>query len=105
MDLSELKHISKHSYDTNLQKTNALHKAESDLVTVYNNHIFKADAQTICLVRTLAESNSTFFVLDANSNPVEIKNPTDFLELLLQKNQSALNQYHQTYSKIKKKVY
>jgi hypothetical protein len=103
MDLSKLKSISQQSYDISLQKSNALRKAESDLVTVYRNHIFRADALTICTVRTLMESNTRFFVLDANSNPVEIVDPREFLETLTQRNQSALNTYHQAYQKFKSK--
>jgi hypothetical protein len=103
MDLSKLKSISQQSYDISLQKSNALRKAESDLVTVYRNHIFRADTLMICIVRTLMESNTTFFVLDANSNPVEIVDPKEFLETLTQRNQSALNTYHQTYQKFKSK--
>lgn len=103
MDLSKLKIISQSSYDRALTKSNALRKAESDLVTVYQQHIFLANAETICLVRILSESNPTFFILDSNSNPVEITNPKEFLEILLQKNQLALNTYHQTYQKIKQK--
>ena len=103
MDLSKLKSISQSSYDVALVKSTALHKAQSDLITVYQNHIFLANAETICLVRTLAEHNTAFFILDTNSNPVEIVNPKEFLEILLQKNQSALNTYHQTYIKIKNK--
>lgn len=103
MDLDELKSISQQSYDANLQKSNALHRAESDLILVYQNHIFRADAETICLVRTLSEEHSTFIVLDANQNPVEIKDAADFLTRLKQQNQSALNTYHQLYQKIKHK--
>lgn len=101
MDLSKLKSVAQSSYDIALIKSNALRKAESDLVTVYQNHIFLANAETICLVRTLAELNPAFFILDSNSNPVEIVNPKEFLEILVQNNQSALNTYHQTYQKIK----
>ena len=103
MDLLKLKSISQQSYDVSLKKSNALRKAESDLVTVYRYHIFRADTLTICTVRTLMESNSTFFILDTNLNPVEIVNPGEFLETLTQRNQSALNTYHQAYQKFKSK--
>ena len=103
MDISKLKSISRDSYDFNLIKSNALKKAESDIVTVYNNHIFKADANTICLIKTLSENHPTFFVLDTNNNPVEITDPNEFLGILTQKNQLALNTYHQTYAKLKNK--
>ena len=103
MDLDKLKSISQQSYDSNLQKSNALKKAQSDLVVVYENHIFRANAETICLVKTLSEEHSTIVILDANQNPVEIKDPSDFLTRLKQQNQSALNTYHRLYQKIKNK--
>jgi hypothetical protein len=101
MDLKQLKETSDLSYDIALQKQNALSKATSDLLTVYNGHIFTADAETICLVTTLSHNSKTFYVLDTNKNPVEIKEPSQFLELLIAKNQSALNTYHALYRKIK----
>lgn len=103
MDLSKLKSLAKQSYDINLLKTNGLKKAESDQIVVYNNNIFRADVQTICLVKTLSEYQKNFIMLDTNNNPVEIKDPREFLEVLMQKNQSALNTYHQLYQKIKNK--
>ena len=101
MNIDQLKKISKQSYDANLQKANALKKAESDQILVYKNHIFRADPETICFVRTASEGKDSFFMLDSNSNPVEITEPTKFLELLLQRNQSALNTYHQLYQNTK----
>ena len=101
MNIDQLKVLSKHSFDINTQKTNALKKAQSDQVLVYQNHIFRADTETICFVRTASEGRKSFFMLDSNSNPVEIKDPAEFLGLLLEKNQSALNTYHQLYQDIK----
>ena len=101
MNIDQLKAISKQSFDMSLQKATAIKKAESDQILVYNNHIFRADAETICFVRTASEGRSSFFMLDSNSNPVEITDPTEFLDLLLQRNQSALNTYHQLYQNIK----
>lgn len=86
-----------------LQKANALKKADSDQIVVYENHIFRADANTICLVRTLSESKNNFIILDTNNNPCEIKDAKAFLDILLQKNQASLNTYHQLYQKIKSK--
>jgi hypothetical protein len=101
MNIDQLKEISKQSYDASLQKANALKKAESDQILVYKNHIFRADVETICFVRTASEGRKSFFMLDSNSNPVEITQPNEFLDLLLQRNQSALNTYHQLYQSIK----
>ena len=95
MDIHELKKQSDLSYDIAVAKRNALEKARSRQVMVYREHIFRADAETICLVRTLKEHNDRFFVLDSNNNPVEIDDPTEFLELLISRNQEAINAYHQ----------
>ena len=62
---------------------------------VYNEHIFQADAETICLARTLKESSNKFFIIDTNNNPVEISDPADFLEKLISRNQEAVGSYHQ----------
>jgi len=95
MDISELKRQSDLSYDTAIAKRNALERAHSRQVFAYNGHLFRADPQTICLISTLKKTNDTFFVLDTNSNPVEITDPEDFLELLIARNQETLNAYHQ----------
>ena len=97
MDISELKKQSDLSYDTAVAKRNALEKARSRLVVVYDEHIFRADAETICLVRTLKESQDTFCVLDTNNNPVEITDPAEFLSVLVARNQESLNAYKQIY--------
>ena len=101
MNIDQLKELSKQSFDFNTQKANALKKAQSDQVLVYQNHIFRADPETICFVKTASEGGKSFFMLDSNSNPVEIEKPTEFLDLLLEKNQSALNTYHQLYQDIR----
>ena len=62
---------------------------------VYNEHIFRADAETITLVKTLGETHTPLFVLDTNNNPVEITDPADFLKTLVQRNQEAISSYHQ----------
>ena len=95
MDISELKKQSDLSYNIAVAKRNALEKAHSRLVVVYNEHIFRADAETICLVRTLKETQDKFFVLDTNQNPVEITNPAEFLQILIERNQEAISSYHQ----------
>ena len=103
MDIGELKKQSDLSYDIAIAKRNALEKAKSRQVLVYNEHIFCADTQTICLVRTLIETHSTFFILDTNNNPVEIKDADDFLNRLIARNQESLNTYHQMYETFTKK--
>jgi hypothetical protein len=101
MDISELKRHSDLSFDRAVAKKNLLARAESELITVYQDHIFRADAVTIATVRALMEYQDYFFILDSNSNPVKIDNPKEFLDLLIQRQQSALNTYYQTYQSLK----
>ena len=103
MDIHELKKQSDLSYDTAVAKRNALEKAHSRQVMAYNGNLFRADAETICLVRTLKESQDTFCVLDTNHNPVEITNPKEFLEKLIGRNQESLNAYKQIYQTFTRK--
>ena len=95
MDIGELKKQSDLSYNISVAKRNALEKAHARLVVVYKEHIFRADAETIALVKTLCETHSPFFVLDTNDNPVEISDPADFLQTLIERNQEAISSYHQ----------
>ena len=95
MTVGELKQKADLSYDISVAKKNALERAESRQIIAHNEHLFKADAQTICLVKTLSEQKDTFFVLDTNNNPCEIKDPADFLKKLIERNQETLNAYHQ----------
>ena len=103
MDIGDLKKQSDLSYNIAIAKRNALEKAHSRQIIVYNEHIFRADPLTICLVRTLKEHNDSFFVLDTNNNPVEIKDPTEFLSKLIERNQESLNSYQQMYKTFEKK--
>lgn len=96
MDIRELKKQSDLSYDIAVAKRNALEKAHTRLVVVYNEHLFRADPETINLIKTLSEVHtSPFYVLDSNENPVEISNPKEFLQILIQRNQEAISSYHQ----------
>jgi len=101
MDINELKRHSDLSFDRAVAKKNLLSRAESELITVYRDHIFRADPVTIATVRTLCEHRDSFFLLDANSNPVEIKDPKQFLAQLVERQQSALNTYHQAYQSLR----
>ena len=103
MDIGNLKKQSDLSYDISIAKRNALEKAHARQIIVYNEHIFNADANTICLVKTLKDNNDTFFVLDANNNPVEITDPDNFLSKLIERNQESLYSYHQMYKTFERK--
>jgi hypothetical protein len=97
MDIHELKRQSDLSYNVAVAKRNALEKAHTRQILTYNEHLFRADPQTICLVRTLKESHDSFCVLDTNNNPVEIIEPEKFLSVLVERNQESLNTYKQIY--------
>ena len=62
MDIGSLKKQSDLSYSIAIAKRNALEKAHSRQIMVYNEHIFRADPHTICVVRTLKETQDTFFI-------------------------------------------
>ena len=96
MDIGSLKKESDLSFDVAIAKRNALEKAHSRLVVVYNEHIFRADAETINLFKTLEEVHSSpFYILDTNNNPVEVSNSKELLHVLVERNQEAMGSYHQ----------
>ena len=92
------------SFDTATAKKNALERAKSRQVIAHNNHLFRADADTINLVSVLKQQHDKFFILDANDNPCEIIDPQEFLNILIQRNQETLNEYHQLHQQLKKKI-
>jgi hypothetical protein len=96
MDIGSLKKESDLSFDVAIAKRNALEKAHSRLVVVYNEHIFRADAETINLVKTMEEVHSSpFYILDTNNNPMEVSNSKELLHVLVGRNQEAMSSYHQ----------
>ena len=99
MDIGELKNKADKSYDIATAKQNALEKTKSRLLMAYEQHLFLADDKTICTVKTLSETKKEFYMLDTNDNPCHIKDPENFLEKLIERNQEALNAYHQTFQK------
>jgi hypothetical protein len=105
MDLESLKKTSDLMHDIAVSKQNAIEKMRSRQVLVYNNHVFKADADTLNLVQILRQYRQElpFYILDINNNPCEITNSLDFLQKLLERNQESINAYHQLYQTFKKK--
>lgn len=104
MDIESLRNQSDLSFDTATAKKNALERAESRQIIAYNNHLFRADADTINLVSVLKQQHDKFFILDTNDNPCEITDPQEFLNILIQRNQETLNEYHQLHQQLKKKI-
>jgi hypothetical protein len=103
MDIRSLKQQSDHSFNLAVSKKNALERVLSRQLFAYKDHLFRADADTINLVHVLKQHNKKFFLLDANDNPCEIDNPEEFLQLLIERNQETLNQYHQLHEQLKSK--
>ena len=103
MDIRSLKQQSDRSFNRAVAKKNALELVLSRQLFAYKDHLFHADADTINLVHALKQNNQKFFILDANDNPCEINNPEEFLQLLIERNQETLNQYHQLHEQLKSK--
>jgi len=103
MNISELKQKADLSYDISVAKKNALERVESRQIFAYNGHLFRADAETICLIKTLSEHKDNFFILDTNNNPCEIKDSANFLNKLIERNQETLNAYHQINESFKRR--
>jgi hypothetical protein len=103
MDIKSLREQSDLSFNTATAKQNALEKARSRQIVAYNNHLFRADAETINLISVLKQQQDKFFVLDVNQNPCEIDNAEEFLTLLISRNQETLNQYHTLYQQLKQR--
>jgi len=99
MDINELKKQSDKSYSIALAKQNELEKARSKMIMAYDGHLFLADVTTINLVQTLKQHRDEFVVLDSNDNPALIKDPSNFLDRLIAKNQEVLNSYLQAHKK------
>ena len=95
MDIGNIKKHSDLNFEVAQAKRNALEKMHSRQLMAYNERLFKADASTINLVSTLKTQNKDFYVLDVNDNPCHVKDPDDFLNKLLERNQETLNSYQQ----------
>ena len=103
MDIGNIKKHSDLNFEVAQAKNNALEKMRSRQLMAYNERLFKADADTINLVSTMKQHNKDFFVLDVNDNPCHIKDPDDFLQRLIQRNQETLNAYHQLHEDLSNK--
>jgi hypothetical protein len=98
MDIDQLKDISDRSYRIAINKKNALEKARSSMLLAYQGHLFQVDAQMINLVQVLKSKQKKFVILDSNDNPMMVEDADDFLDKLIEKQQEALNIYHQAYN-------
>ena len=103
MDIGTLKNYSDLAHDLAQTKRNALEKMRSRQIIAYNERLFRADAETINVVRTFKAHSKKFYMLDVNDNPCHITNPDEFLKLLIERNQESLNAYQQLFEDMKKK--
>ena len=105
MDVEKLKAQSDLAHSISIEKKTALEKMHSRQTMVYNNQIFRANPETICLVKILAEANTgkAIYLTDTNNNPCEIKDSADFLKRLIERNQESINEYHQYYSQFRRR--
>jgi len=103
MDIGNIKKHSDLNFEVAQAKKNALEKMCSRQLMAYNERLFKADADTISLVSTLKQHSKDFYVLDVNDNPCHVKDPNDFLNKLIERNQETLNSYQQLHLDLAKK--
>ena len=95
MDIGNIKKHADLNFEVAQAKKNALEKLRSRQLMAYNERLFTADADTMNLVSTLKQNNKDFYVLDVNDNPCHVKDPDDFLNKLIERNQETLNAYQQ----------
>jgi len=105
MDLASLKHTADLAHNIAVEKQNALERLRSRQLLVYHDHVFVADAATITMAHVLREANQgrASYLLDSNNNPCRIDDMADFVTRLVQKNQEALNSYHQIFQSFRRK--
>ena len=103
MDIGNIKKQSDLNFEVAQAKKNALEKLRSRQLLAYNERLFTADADTMNLVSTLKQHNKDFYVLDVNDNPCHIKDPDDFLNKLIERNQETQNTYQQLHQELAKK--
>lgn len=76
------------------QKRNLRSRVDALQTVTYNNGTFKSDKTTISFVKTLVDLNqSEAVVTDERNNPIEISDPKDFLETLLNAYNSSMNEF------------
>lgn len=104
MDIKSLKEQSDLAHQISVEKQTALEKMKSRQTVIYKNRIFKAEPNFINHVKTLIDKNfSVIYVIDSNQNPCEIENPTEFFEILLERNQESIRDYHIYFQKFTKR--
>lgn len=76
------------------QKRNLRSRVDTLQTITYNNGTFKADKSTISFVSSLISlDNNEIIVVDERQNPIEISDPKEFLETLLNAYNSSMNEF------------
>lgn len=76
------------------QKRNLRSRVDALQTVTYNNGTFKADKATITFINTLIGlEQSDIIVVDERQNPIEISDPKDFLDTLLNAYNSSMNEF------------
>ena len=78
MDIGTLKNYSDLAHDIVQTKKNALEKLRGRQIIAYQGRLFRADTNTISVVKTLSEQQDKFYLLDLNDNPCHITDPNAF---------------------------
>ena len=104
MDIGNIKNHADLNFKVSQAKKNALEKLRSRQLMAYNERLFRADANTINLVKNLMERLDSFVVLDVNDNPCDIEDPKDFLDTLIERNQETINSYKKIHEDLAKRL-
>lgn len=77
-------------------------KVAKDLTYAYSGGLFKVTPELINFVRLWIDLGNKIIILsDSNNNPIRIDNQEDFLDELVSRYTSAMNDYHAAYERLK----
>jgi hypothetical protein len=80
-----------------------LERVQAHTILAQDGGVFQVTEQMMGTLRSLIDADyETVIMLDANSNPIKIADPKDFLNKAIAKYQEALNEYHIAYEKLKR---
>jgi hypothetical protein len=87
-----------------IQRKTLKEKIEAKLTYGHNGGVFKIDRTLLNFVEMLIykDRSEDVVVLDANENPILIKNLVEFREEIFDRYFTATNEYFEEYQKIKK---
>ncbi len=86
------------------QKRIILEEFSQSMIFYHNGGTFKITRELISFIKCLIDLNQNdAVVIDDNSLPIDVMDLRGFLENLLDRYSSSLNEYHSKYQKIKNK--